>query len=167
MWFSGGVCRGSRFPYLIDASTCSLSIIIHCPILPPISKAAESHRSSFSVLPISIHFPLTLAVGTECAAQAQGNGPLWWTASPSVSCLLCQKHSPESGKEQQRGHKGDNLSLSQTPPWKQLIFPFIHPEPGCGSYLPVNQTEWSMLPFKVNLLKKKGEKKKKRKKEKK
>jgi len=60
-----------------------------------------------------------------------------------------------------------NWARSNKEPIKEIIYPsprHIHEsnlsfassiQSGCGSYLPVNQTEWSMLPYKVNLLKKK------------
>lgn len=134
-----------------------MSIIIHLPFYYEYEKQQKTIDPLFLCFPplsiFSWHLPWVWSV----QSGQKSNVLLWCTAFHSVTSmrLLCQRYSPELGKEQQKAHKGDNLSFSQTHPWKQLIFPFIHPESGCVSYLPVNQTEWSVLPFKVNLLKKK------------
>lgn len=133
-----------------------MSIIIHLPFYYPYQKQQKTTDPLLLCFPSPSIFSWRLPWVWSVQSSQKSNGPLWCTAFHSVTSmhLLCQRYSPELVKEQQRAHKGDNLSFSQTHSWKQLIFPFIHPESGCGSYLPVNQTEWRTLPFKVNLLKK-------------
>ena len=107
---------------------CSTSIIIHLPFYYQYQTQQKTTDPLFLCFPSPSIFSWHLPWVQSVQSSQKSNGLLWCTAFHSVTSvrLVCQRYSPELGKEQQRAHKGDNLSFSQTHPWKQLIFRFIH-----------------------------------------